>query len=33
MPFYPDDVPIDAYNAAILDEVQVTYGEREEVSA
>lgn len=33
MPFYPRRVPIDAYNAAILDEVEMTPGDRREVVA
>lgn len=33
MPFYPDRVPIDAYNAAILDEVELTLPDSQEVVA
>ena len=31
MPFHPERVPIDAYNAAILDDVEMTIDEQEEV--
>lgn len=33
MPFYPERVPIDAYNAAILDEVELTLRDAQEVIA
>ena len=33
MPFHPDRVPIDAYNAAIIDSVDMTLRDEDEVSA
>ncbi|MFW6060085.1 MAG: EutN/CcmL family microcompartment protein [Phycisphaeraceae bacterium] len=33
MPFYPEKVPVDAYNAAILDEVEITRRAPQKVSA